>query len=447
MQVTKLIMRSMLVMLFSISLVHAEDYGGPVDFDKYKQGQKTFLNYCAQCHGEKADGNGRKTTLYRSIGAQKPSNFTLKRYHCTLEKYLADVIRDGGKKHSLSEHMPPFGQELNDKVVNNLVYFIRFVSSYGIMSDKQQQVSESMKKYLRPPMPFPDSNQYSSARVKLGKKLFFDKRLSGPNKISCSTCHNPEKGWSDGLPTAKGLNNKTLSRATPTIINSGYNRVHMWDGRFRTLEDQALGPMSSPEEMGQDLEKLVDELLEDESYRLMFKQAYPGEKVDKNTVAKALAIFERTIISDNTPFDQWVKGDENAISQSAKNGFKLFEGKAACSKCHSDYNFTDDSFHNIGLKDNKDQGRYVIRKVKILKGAFKTPTLREIAKTAPYMHNGSYNTLMEVIDHYDRGGDVKENLSPDIEPLNLTREEKQDLVEFMKSLSTIEALVHREGSR
>ena len=292
-----------------------------------------------------------------------------------------------------------------------------------------------MKDYLRPAsVPAPADNQVNAARSELGKMLFFDPRLSGSNWISCATCHNPALGWSDGLPTAIGNGQKVLGRATPSILNSAYNPLQMWDGRFRTLEQQALGPMSSPGEMNQDMGEVVKELKAVKGYVKLFDKAYPGEGITVDTIAKALASFERTVVSTEAPFDRWVKGDKKAISAEAQKGFDLFVGKARCSVCHSGFNFTDNGFHNIGLK-SEDQGRYAVRKVKISKGAFKTPTLRDIAHTAPYMHNGQYKTLKEVVEHYNRGGDVKDNLSPNMQALNLSGKEKKQLVEFLKTLS------------
>ena len=290
--------------------------------------------------------------------------------------------------------------------------------------------------YLRPgAVPQPANNLNTTHRVELGKMLFFDPRLSGSNWISCATCHNPTLGWSDGLPTAIGHGQQVLGRSTPTIMNTAYIPLQMWDGRFRSLEKQALGPIEAAGEMNQNLDEAVKELQAIQGYRDAFEAAYPKEGISKKTIAKAIASFERTIVSNDGAFDRWIKGDTGAMSESALRGFKVFEGKGGCTKCHGGFNFTDNGFHNIGLKDARDAGRYAIRKVKILIGAFKTPTLREIALTAPYMHNGAYSTLEEVVEHYDRGGDEKENLSPNIKPLNLTKTEKADLIEFMKGLT------------
>lgn len=299
--------------------------------------------------------------------------------------------------------------------------------------------TEEGDQYLRPDtVPAPADNQMTPDRVELGKILFFDPRLSGSNWISCATCHNPALAWSDGLPTAIGVGMKTLHRATPTVLNTAYNRIQMWDGRAPTLEDQATGPVVSPDEMNQNLDDLVKELSAIPGYKELFEKAYPGEGISKQTIGKAIASFERTVVSSEAPFDKWRKGDKNAISESAKRGFTIFEGKANCAACHQGFNFVDNGFHNIGLKkagDMEDEGRFAHRKVKVLKGAFKTPTLRDIALTAPYMHNGAYRTLEEVVDHYDRGGDAKDNLDPNIKPLNLSAQEKTDLVAFLKTLT------------
>ncbi|MDH5326398.1 MAG: c-type cytochrome [Gammaproteobacteria bacterium] len=307
----------------------------------------------------------------------------------------------------------------------------------GFVATMAQPAAEmdTKEKFLRPDLKVPVDNKLNAERINLGKMLFFDPRLSGSNWISCATCHNPALGWSDGLPKARGNKQKELARATPTLVNVAYNRMQMWDGRFRTLEQQALGPIESPDEMNQNLDELVTELKAIKAYEQLFFEAYPGQGITKNTIAKALSSFQRTIVATKAPFDRWVVGDEDAISQEAKSGFALFTGKANCAKCHMGFNFVDDGFHNIGLKSNQDEGRFGVRPVKISMGAFKTPTLRDIAKTAPYMHNGIYNTLEEVVDHYDRGGDAKGNLSPNIEPLNLSDKEKADLVAFLKTLS------------
>jgi cytochrome c peroxidase len=310
----------------------------------------------------------------------------------------------------------------------------------GLMVGAGMAATGKPDPYRRPALaPAPVDNAITPARVELGKMLFFDPRLSGSQWISCASCHNPALGWSDGLPTAIGVGMKKLPRRTPTILNVAYNTVFMWDGRAASLEDQAVGPIKNKDEMDLDMEILVERLVAIPGYAAAFERAYPGEGITEKTIAKALASFERTVVSAESPFDRWRAGNEKAVDDSAKRGFKLFTGKAKCDTCHEGANFTDNGFHNIGLKTPKgmseDVGRYAQRKVKINKGAFKTSTLRDVELTAPYMHNGIYQTLEEVLDHYDRGGDVKDNLDPNMEPLNLTAQEKQDLLAFLRSLT------------
>lgn len=292
------------------------------------------------------------------------------------------------------------------------------------------------KSFMREePVPVPASNKITEARVELGKTLFFDKRLSGNETMSCATCHDPAKGWSDGQPTAIGHQGKKLERATPTILNSGYSRLQMWDGRFKSLEDQALGPLHSPEEMNANVDDVLLRLQSIPQYKAMFEKAYPGEGVTAKTLAKAIAAFERTVVATESPLDRYLNGEKSALTDAAKRGFDLFRDKARCFLCHQGHNFMDDGFHNLGFKRQFDPGRFIVSPVKINRGAFKTPTLRDIALTAPYMHHGVYKTLDEVVEHYDRGGDGVENLDPNIFPLGLTAEEKKDLVAFLNSLT------------
>lgn len=297
--------------------------------------------------------------------------------------------------------------------------------------------AEDIDKYLRPmAVPQPKDNLSTPERVELGKFLFFDPRLSGSNFISCATCHNPALGWSDNQPTAVGHGMDILGRSTPTILNTAYQRFQFWDGRARTLEQQALGPIVAGDEMAQDMGTLLEELQSIPGYVEMFEAAYPGEGIKEETIGKAIAAFERTVVSTDAPFDRWLKGVDGAMSEAAIRGFEIFKGKANCTACHDGFNFTDNGFHNIGLPDNNDEGRYSVKPVKVLKGAFKTPTLRDIALTAPYMHNGQYATLEEVVEHYNKGGEPTfDNLDPNMRPLKLSKQEKVDLVEFMKALT------------
>lgn len=298
--------------------------------------------------------------------------------------------------------------------------------------------------WLRPDVaPAPPDNLPTEARVQLGEMLFWDPRLSRKGSMSCASCHNPALGWSDGLPTASGFDMQKLGRATPTILNTAFNSIQMWDGRKASLEDQALGPIAAEGEMNLPLPEMVARLKSIPGYAPAFEKAYPGQGISEVTVARAIASFERTVLSTESDFDRWRKGDEKAMGASAQRGFELFTGKANCAICHMGFNFTDNGFHNIGVKDEgaPDVGRFAERKVKSMHGAFKTPTLRDVALTAPYMRNGAYRSLMEVVEHYNRGGDVKENLSINIVPLSLTKEECADIVAFMESLTGAPRLV------
>ena len=298
----------------------------------------------------------------------------------------------------------------------------------------------SLKRFLLPERPpHPVGNAPNPERVELGKMLFFDPRLSRDGNMSCASCHNPSLGWSDGLPTARGAKSQVLGRATPTVTNTGFNSIQMWDGRKATLEDQAMGPMEASVEMNADLERVFKWLGGNAEYRASFARAYPGEGVNRETFSKAIASFERTVVSNDSPFDRWAKGDARAMSPAQVRGFQLFAGKGNCLTCHSGANFTDNGFHNVGLassaRPDADPGRFAERPLPLMKGAFKTPTVRDVEYTAPYFHDGSAKTLMEVVEHYDRGGDVK-NVSPNMRPLGLSAREKEDLVAFMLALSS-----------
>ena len=289
-----------------------------------------------------------------------------------------------------------------------------------------------------PEMKYPADNKWSKEKEELGKMLYFDPRLSGSNWISCATCHNPGLGWGDGLPRTIGDGQKELGRHAPTVINSGYFKTQMWDGRKKTLEDQAKGPIEAAGEMNQNFDELIGELKAIPGYVKRFAFVFGANSLTIDNIAKAIATFERSVVSKNAPYDKYWAGDKSAMSASAVSGMKLFFGKAKCAICHNGAVFTDSGFHNIGVKAagplKVDLGRYNQSKADFDKGAFKTPGLRSISQSAPYMHNGTEATLEGVIEFYDRGGDVKKNLSPFITPLGLTTQEKKDLVEFLIAL-------------
>jgi cytochrome c peroxidase len=291
--------------------------------------------------------------------------------------------------------------------------------------------------YRRPDsIPFPKDNPYTLEKATLGKKLYFDTRLSAANVLSCASCHNPAYGWGDGLPKGVGHGMKQLGRRSPTIVNAAFGLVFMWDGRAASLEEQALGPIVADVEMNLPIDRLIARLTIISEYRPLFQAAFPREGIAPGSIGKALATYERTVVSGRAPFDAWIEGDEKAISEAAKRGFMLFNSKAACANCHSGWNFTDDSFHDIGLADSDiGRGKYLPNVIKMAH-AFKTPGLREITRRGPYMHDGSIPTLEAVMDHYSHGGISRPSRSEQIKALGLSKQEKDDLVAFMKTMAS-----------
>jgi cytochrome c peroxidase len=285
-----------------------------------------------------------------------------------------------------------------------------------------------------PPLPVPKDNEMTEAKIALGKQLYFDPRLSVDNTVSCASCHHPDKGWSNGEATSAGVGGQRGGRSAPTVINAAYNRFQFWDGRAGTLEEQALGPIANPIEMNLPIEEMVKKLNAIEGYRTQFQQVF-GTDVTSDGVAKAIAAFERTVISGNSPYDRFKSGDTAALSEKAQLGLKLFNGKANCSSCHAGANFTDGAFHNLGIgakATEVDAGRKAHSKLAGDHGAFKTPTLREIGRTAPYMHDGSLATLEDVVKYYNDGGTANDFLDEEIYALKLTEDEQAALVAFLK---------------
>lgn len=282
---------------------------------------------------------------------------------------------------------------------------------------------------------FSPGGSRNEAEIELGRMLFFDTRLSGDKSMSCATCHDPAKGFADGKPRAIGFQGKELLRHSPTILNAAFNKLQFWDGRSRSLEAQALGPILSAEEMNMvSGRRLIRRLNEVPEYRDRFRKAF-GQYPTLRGVARAIAAFERTLITPDSPFDRYLNGDKGALSLQEKKGLILFISKASCSQCHNGPNLTDNKFYSLGAYRSDDLGRYRVTKAEKDKGAFKTPSLRNIALTMPYMHDGSLKTLEEVVDHYDEGGGTARNKSDLILKLNLTQQEKSDLVAFLKTLT------------
>jgi cytochrome c peroxidase len=265
--------------------------------------------------------------------------------------------------------------------------------------------------------------------------LFFDPILSGSSVRSCATCHSPSLSWGDGRGRAMGEGQKPLPLRSPTLLNVAWTPKPGWDGHFRDLEAVAMGPITGETNMNLPESEMVKRLAAIPGYVDAFNAAFGEGDVTRRKIELALATYERTIVSAEAPFDNWIAGEENAISAAAKRGFDLFNGKANCAACHSGWAFTDASFHDIGSATKSDIGRGALfpKSVK-LQYAFKVPTLRDVARRAPYMHDGSVPTLEAVLDLYDRGGIERPSRSDEIRPLHLSQDEKADLIAFLRTL-------------
>lgn len=320
----------------------------------------------------------------------------------------------------------------------------------------------------------PQDNPMSVEKVELGRTLFFDRRLSRDGTVSCALCHDPAFAFTDANSLAAGVADRRGTRNSPTILNAMFSKLLFWDGRAASLEEQVLHPILSPFEMGMGNQKeLVDRVSSIADYRQQFKQVFKSEGIDLTTIAKAIAAYERTLLSGNSSFDLFIAGNGKAISEAQLRGWELFKGKARCIECHtysqSDPFFSDFEFHNTGIASTdspfavliknltessrsnnptmlahsdgfSELGRYAITFRSIDVGAFKTPTLRDVELTSPYMHNGSVRTLLDVVRLYNRGGNGNSYLDERMQPLALTDREVNDLVEFMRSLTSPDVL-------
>jgi cytochrome c peroxidase len=283
-------------------------------------------------------------------------------------------------------------------------------------------------------VPFPAGNPWSQAKEELGRRLFFDRRLSGTGTQSCADCHDPAKGFEDGRASAVGARGREVGHHTPTLWNLAWAERLFRDGRAANLEEQVLGPLASPDEMDRDLATLPGDLAADTELAPLFRLAFPdAPEPSVATIAEALATFERTLVSPPTSFDRWVEGEEDAIPKAARRGFALFTGKAGCARCHSGWNFTDEGFHDIGLPGTVP-GRGGFMGEPRLANAVKTPGLRDIGRRAPYMHDGSLATLADVVRHYAEGIVERPSLSQDLPRIELDEAERADLLAFLATL-------------
>lgn len=304
-----------------------------------------------------------------------------------------------------------------------------------------------------PPLSWPADNPPTAETIALGEKLYFTPLLSVDKTISCASCHNPAKGFSDGLPVSTGVGGKKGTRNAPTVWNAAYNASQFWDGRAATLEEQAAGPITNPIEMAHSVEGVERSCGEDKTLRGLFEAAFgpapsAGNPVTMERITRAIAAYERTLLRANSPFDRYMYGgDSKALSPAAQRGLRVFRdpAKGNCAVCHTIEEkyalFTDNKFHNLGVGmtvegELADLGRFLISKHEPDRGAFRTPTLRNVALTAPYMHDGSLKTLKEVIDFYVGGGNSNPHLDKEIKPLtHLSKQERADLEAFLESLT------------
>ncbi len=285
----------------------------------------------------------------------------------------------------------------------------------------------------------PEDNVMSDDKVALGKLLYFDPRLSKDNTVACASCHIPYHGFADPHRTSAGVGGKLGGRNSPTVLNRLFSVEQFWDGRAKDLETQVKGPLTNPVEMTMSShDAVVARVKAVKGYLPLFAKTFGDQQIDIDRIAKAIAAYERTIVTGNSASDRYQAGDKDALSPAAVRGLALFTGKANCQVCHAGFNFTDESYQNIGVgmdKPKPDLGRYDQTHKDEDKGRFKTPTLRNIVQSAPYMHDGSEGTLSAVVEFYNQGGVPNPNLSKEIKPLNLTVEEKRDLVAFLEALT------------
>lgn len=277
----------------------------------------------------------------------------------------------------------------------------------------------------------PESNPPTAAKIALGKQFFWDKRWSRSGTVACVSCHQPDHGWTDPQPFSTNSEGKPTPRRAPTLVNRLFSDRQLWTGMRASLEDQAKLDSNRSDET------LVGQLGAIPAYQTGHRQVF-GRDLDADGVAQAIAAYVRTIVSGNAPYDRFRAGDRTAMSQSAQRGLALFEGKANCVRCHAGFNFTDEGYRNVGVgmdREKPDLGRFAVTRNESDKGAFKTPTLRDVARRGPYMHDGSARTLADVVAFYDRGGVRNPWRSTDVRPLGLSAREQADLVEFMKALT------------
>jgi cytochrome c peroxidase len=283
----------------------------------------------------------------------------------------------------------------------------------------------------------PADNPLTDARVRLGRRLFFDPLLSADRTVACVSCHQPEHGFASPAARGRGIRGQTTPRKPPSLFNRAYGTAFFWDGRAATLEEQALQPIDNPTELGTGVAEVVRRLRADDDYRGRFEAAFP-DGVTAANVGRALAAFERLLLRGNSKVDRFRRsGDHEALTAAERHGLWLYESKGRCWRCHTGANFTDEHYHNTGVswgKEPLDLGRFAVTKDEADRGKFKTPTLRGVSLTGPYMHDGSLATLQDVVKFYNKGGGTNPHLDPALAPLGLSKDEVRDLVAFLEAL-------------
>lgn len=324
--------------------------------------------------------------------------------------------------------------------------FFGLISSRSVSNPNKADIEEAKKLSIPlglPEIEWPVDNPYSQKKAELGRMLYFDKRLSADGTISCASCHSAPGAFTDRRPVSEGVHGRKGTRHSPTVINVAYQKYLFWDGRASSLEEQCKGPIANPNEMaGTDnvhdaYHQCNERVRKVERYRQLFKEVFGCDHCSIDEIAKAISTFERSILSGNSPYDRYMAGDKTAMSPQQIQGYQVFK-REGCIQCHSGPNFTNDGFFNIGVgmdEESPDLGRYDVTHEKKDWGSFKTPTLREVAKTYPYMHDGSLKTLEEVVEYYNKGGISNPNLHRLIRPLHLSEEDKQALISFLEALS------------
>ena len=276
--------------------------------------------------------------------------------------------------------------------------------------------------------------------IELGQALFFDTRLSGSGKISCATCHQPELNWTDGKPKSIGHEGAMNKRNAPTIQNTWFYKKLFWDGRAKDLQDQAFAPINSESEMHNEMHEVMRTLSKSKAYKSLFKKAFGDDDIDPFRMTEAIATFEKTIVSRKSRFDEFLEGNRKALTNSELRGLHLFRTKARCINCHNGPMFSDNQFHNNGFHLNgnpaNDKGYYTVTHKDEDIGKFKTPSLRDVMKTAPWMHNGMMKTITEVVSHYNKGANGNEGSDRLVKMLNLNKKEINDLIAFLKAISS-----------